>query len=270
MGKKSRPAEVVTEEVVPAVQDFAHLAADRIGAAADKVGPLAHQAADAVSPYAQQAKERVAPYAQQAVDSVSPYAQHAADVVGDRVGPYAQQVSETVGPYAKSAKQRSARVAQDAVEKFGPVLEDALDKVPPAVEAAKTKMHDDVFPKLAEALAAAAAAPVVVEATDRGKAVVAEAAGRGKAVVAAAKGEVAAPKPKGRWLKRLAIVDRRRRHRGHRRPQAARQLGRGLAGGPADRAVRAEGHRTGRSGHLAGQHLVGRHRLPPRRPAPTP
>ena len=55
-------------------------------------------------------------------------------------------------------------------------------------------------------LAAAAAAPIVVEATDRGKAVVAEAAGRGKAVVAAAKGEVPAPKPKSRWLKRLAIV----------------------------------------------------------------
>jgi hypothetical protein len=67
-------------------------------------------------------------------------------------------------------------------------------------------MHDDVLPKLAEALAAAAAAPIVVEAADRGKAVVAEAADRGKAVVAAAKGEVPAAKPKSRWLKRLAIV----------------------------------------------------------------
>lgn len=199
MGKKNSPAEVVTEEVLPAVQDFAHLAADRISAAADRVGPLAHQAADAVSPYAQQARDRV-------VDTVSPYAQQVSETVGEKVGPYAHQVSETVGPYAKSAKQRGAQVAHDAVERFGPAFEDALDKVPPAVEAAKNKMHDDVLPKLAEALAAAAAAPFVVEATDRGKAVVAEASDRGKAVVAAAKGEVAVPKPKSRWLKRLAIV----------------------------------------------------------------
>ncbi len=260
MGKKSSPAEVVTEEVVPAVQDFAHLAADRLSAAADKVGPLAHQAADAVSPYAQQAKERVAPYAQQAVDSVSPYAQHAADVVGDKVGPYAQQVSDTVGPYAKSAKQRGAQVAHDAVEKFGPVFEDALDKVPPAVEAARTKMHDDLFPKLAEALAAAAAAPLVVEATDRGKAVVAEAAGRGKAVVAATKGEVHRSQAEEPLAEAVGHRHRRPRHRGHRRPQAARQLGCGLASSQAHRAVHAEGDRTLQSDHLANQHLVGCHR----------
>ena len=174
--------------------------------------------------------------------------------------PYAQQVSDTVGPYAKSARQRSAQVAHDAVEKFGPVFEDALDRVPPAVEAAKIKMHDDVFPKLAEALAAAAAAPLVVEATDRGKAVAAEAAGRGKAVVAAAKGEVVAGSQAEESLaEAVGHRDRRRWDRGHRRPQAARQLGCGLAGGQAHGTVRAEGHRTVRPGHLAREHLVGRH-----------
>jgi hypothetical protein len=88
-------------------------------------------------------------------------------------------------------------VAHDAVEKLGPVLDDALEKVPPAIEAARGKMSDEILPKLSAALGTAAGAPVVVEAKKRGK-----------AAVAAAKGELVLPeeKKKGRWLRRLAIA----------------------------------------------------------------
>ena len=120
---------------------------------------------------------------------MSPYAQQASDVVSGRVGPYAQRVSGVVGPYAKTAKQRGARVAYDAVEKLGPALEDALDKVPPAVEIARTRMRDEVLPRLAESLAAAAAVPVVVEAAG-----------------AVENGAGATSDPKRRWLKRLIVV----------------------------------------------------------------
>jgi hypothetical protein len=178
------------------VGPLAHSAADRVGplaqSAADRVGPLAHQAVDRVGPLAQQAVDRVTPYAQQAVDRVTPYAQQAVDLVS----PYAHQAAERVGPLAHTAKQRGARAAHDAVEILGPKLDDAFERVSPAVEAARGRVSDELLPRLSEALSAAAAAPVVVEATKRGR-----------ATVAAAKGELALPeKKKGRWVKRLAVV----------------------------------------------------------------
>jgi len=137
----------------------------------------------------------VSPYAQQAAVLVMPYAQQAAGLVT----PYAQQAAERVGPLAATAKQRGAQVAHDAVEALGPKLDDALERVSPAVEAVRGKVADDLLPRLSGALGAAAAAPVVAEATKRGR-----------ATVAAARGELSLPEPeakkKGRWLKRLAIV----------------------------------------------------------------
>jgi hypothetical protein len=143
---------------------------------------LAHSAADRIAPLANQAVERVSPYAQQAVSKVSPYA---------------QQAVERIGPIATSAKQQSARAAHDAVERIAPVLDEVLERVSPAVEAARGKVSGELVPKLAEALSAAAAVPVVAKATQRGK-----------AAVAAAKGELELPKEKkkGRWLMRIAVV----------------------------------------------------------------
>ena len=179
------------------VSPLAHSAADRLGplaqSAAERVGPITHDAADRIAPLAHSAADRIAPLTQQAVERVSPYAQQA---VG-RVSPYAHQAAERIAPIASSAKQRGARVAHDAVDKIAPVLDEALEKVSPAVEAARSRMSDEIVPKLSQALSAAAGAPVVAEATKRGK-----------AVVAAAKGELEQPKQKkkSRWLVRLAIV----------------------------------------------------------------
>ena len=102
-----------------------------------------------------------------------------------------------MAPLAASAKQRGAQVAHDAIERYGPKLEDALERVSPAIDAARGKMHDDVLPRLSDALSAAAGNPVVAEATSRAQ-----------AVAAAAKGELVVPpkKKKSRWIKRLAIV----------------------------------------------------------------
>jgi hypothetical protein len=179
------------------VSPLAHSAADRLGplaqSAAERVGPITHDAADRLAPLAHSAADRIAPLTHQAVERVSPYAQQA---VG-RVSPYAHQAAERIAPIASSAKQRGARVAHDAVDKIAPVLDEALEKVSPAVDAARSRMSEEIVPKLSQALSAAAGAPVVAEATKRGK-----------AVVAAAKGELEPPKQKkkGRWLVRLAIV----------------------------------------------------------------
>ena len=179
------------------VSPLAHSAADRLGplaqSAAERVGPITHDAADRIAPLAHSAADRIAPLTQQAVERVSPYAQQA---VG-RVSPYTHQAAERIAPIASSARQRGARVAHDAVDKIAPVLDEALEKVSPAVEAARSRMSDEIVPKLSQALSAAAGAPVVAEATKRGK-----------AVVAAAKGELEQPKQKkkSRWLVRLAIV----------------------------------------------------------------
>jgi hypothetical protein len=156
------------------------------------VGPITHDAADRIAPLAHSAADRIAPLTQQAVERVSPYAQQA---VG-RVSPYAHQAAERIAPIASSAKQRGAQVAHDAVDKIAPVLDEALEKVSPAVEAARSRMSDEIVPKITEALSAAAGAPVVVEATKRGK-----------AVVAAAKGDLETPEKKKRgWFKWLLIA----------------------------------------------------------------
>ena len=69
--------------------------------------------------------------------------------------------------------------------------------MPPAVDLAREKLSDEVLPRLADVLAAAAATPVAAEASSRAK-----------STVAAAKGDLVLvePKKRGRWLKRIAIV----------------------------------------------------------------
>ena len=188
------------------ISPYATSAAERITplatTAAGRVVPLAQSAAGRVGPLATQAVERVTPYTQQAVDRVTPLAHQAADFVtplahqaADFVTPYAQKV----GPLAAAAKVRGVQGVHDAVEAVGPRLEEALASVSPAVEAARGKVTDELLPRVGEVLTTAAAAPVVVEATKRGK-----------ATLAAARGELSLPAPpakrRGRALKRLGII----------------------------------------------------------------
>lgn len=190
--------------------DFLHAAAGKIGPllhlAADRVGPVALSAADRVTPLYTTAAGKVTPLYTTTAGKVTPlYTTVAGKVTplvisaAGVVGPYAQNAAGKVGPYAATAKQRGAQVAQEAVEKLGPRFEDALDRVTPAVESARGKVSDDLLPRLTEALGAAAAAPVVAEATKRGK-----------ATLAAARGDLAFPeveeKKRAGWLKWLAIA----------------------------------------------------------------
>lgn len=197
-------AESFVQAAADRVGPLVHDAADRVGplahSAADRVGPLAHTVADRinaaavlVSPYASSATHRIVPLTHAAAERVSPLAHQAVFLVT----PYAQLAADRVAPLAKTAKQRGAQAAQEAVLILSPKLDDALGRVAPVVEAAREKVSEDLLPKLNEALSTAAAAPLVAEATKRGK-----------ATVAAARGELVLPeaKSKGRWIKRVAIV----------------------------------------------------------------
>ncbi|MGO1972603.1 MAG: sunset domain-containing protein [Propionibacteriaceae bacterium] len=185
------------DAVLPAAAEYAQTAAERVGPAAqraaDVVGPYAQQAADKISPYAHQAADKLGPYAHQAADKISPYAHQAAD----KISPYAHQAADKLAPYAEDAKQRGASAAHQALEKFGPKLDDALDRVTPAVDAARDKVQSDLLPRLNDTLAEAANSPAATEARKRGEAVAAALAGEL---------EVAKPKKKRRWVKRIAIV----------------------------------------------------------------
>ena len=115
----------------------------------------------------------------------------------EAVSPYAHQAADRLTPLAASVKERGAGVLHDASERFGPRLDDAIDRVAPPWRRPASKVSDELLPKLTEALAAAAASPLAVEAISRGR-----------ATLAAATGELSLPpeKPKRRWLKRLAVV----------------------------------------------------------------
>lgn len=195
--KDTAPQTVVAVEGTP--DDFLHTAAGKVGPllhlAADRVGPVVLSAADRVTPLYTTTAGRVTPLYTSVAGKVTPLVISAAGVVG----PYAQSAVGKVGPYAATAKQRGAQVAHETMEKLGPRLEEALEKVSPAVDSAREKVSEDLLLRLTEALGSAATAPVVLEATKRGK-----------ATLAAARGDLALPeeaeKKKGGWLKWLAIA----------------------------------------------------------------
>lgn len=189
------------------VTPLAHSAAERINATAVLVTPYAQSAAQRLAPVGKIAAARVAPLAHSAVGHVGPLAQQA---VG-RVGPYAVQAVGLVGPYARQAQQaagrvyplattatqRGAQAAHGAVGALAPRIDQAWGRVTPAVSAARGRVSEEVLPRLTDALGAAATAPMVVEATKRGK-----------ATLAAARGELYLPEPvavqlKKSWLRRF-------------------------------------------------------------------
>jgi hypothetical protein len=164
-------------------------AADAIGAAADKVSPLAHSAADRVGPLAQSAANRVGPLAQTAADRIAPFAGQAVERVGpyaklavDRVTPYTQSAADRIGPLAATARVRGAQVTEDARRLITPVWDDAVVRLSPVVTSARDRVNTDLLPRLTDALGVVSVAPVVEEVV------------------------LPEPKKKGRWLKRLAII----------------------------------------------------------------
>ncbi|WP_375423160.1 hypothetical protein [uncultured Friedmanniella sp.] len=180
-------AQSAGDRIVPLAQGAAARAVPFAQGAAAKAVPLAHTAAERVAPLANQAVSFAAPYAQQAVDAVTPYAQQAADAVS----PYAHTVADKVGPYAERLAPLAAGGALAAHE--------AAERIGPAVEAVKEKVSDELLPRVSTALTAAAASPIAVEASRRGR-----------AAYAAARGELSLPeveeKKGGSWVKRLAVV----------------------------------------------------------------
>jgi len=189
--KKAAEAEAAAAEA--AAEAAAAAAAAEHTALLAQISPLARSATERLGPLAHNAVDRVGPLAQLAVDRIGPLASEAVD----RVSPYTHSAAERLMPIAASAKLLGGQAAHDAFDKFSPALSSARERVGPAVDVARDKVSDDLLPRLSEALTAAAASPIAVEA-----------AKRGQATLAAAKGELSLPEPKkkSRWVKRLAIV----------------------------------------------------------------
>ena len=90
----------------------------------------------------------------------------------DRAQALLNEAQKQAGPVLKDARVRTADFASKRLEDLEPHLKDALDRVPPAVEAAKDKVTDDLLPRLQDVLHQAAEHPAVAEATRRGTAAV--------------------------------------------------------------------------------------------------
>ena len=189
MKGKSSAADVAAQKAAAG-----RSAAGRIQEVMVLVSPYAQGAADRFIPLARAAGGRAAPLGREAIRRVSPYGKQAAVLLV----PYAQQAAGRVGPIAQSAKERGSQATQDAVKAMGPKLDDAYLRLTPVVVAARGKVNEELVPRLSEAWTAASGAPVVVEATKRGR-----------AAMAAARGELSLPevvtKKKGSWPKRLAV-----------------------------------------------------------------
>lgn len=90
----------------------------------------------------------------------------------DRAQALLNEAQKQAGPALKDARVRTAVFASKRLDDLEPHIKDALGKVPPAVEAAKDKVTDDLLPKLQDVLHQAAEHPAVAEATKRGTAAV--------------------------------------------------------------------------------------------------
>jgi hypothetical protein len=115
-----------------------------------------------------------------------------------RSGP-AQRARDQANQAATHAWDRVSPSMDSARQRLGPAVGDAREKVRPAIEHARTVFVDDVVPKVAEAMSAAAT---------RSEPYRTEARRRGTAAYAALKGEVDLPSRKGkrRWPRILLVV----------------------------------------------------------------
>jgi Family of unknown function (DUF5324) len=115
-----------------------------------------------------------------------------------RSGP-AQKARMQANQAATNAWDRVSPAMDSARQRIGPAVGDARDKVRPAIDHARTVLKDDVVPKVAEAMSAAATASEPYRT---------EARRRGTAAYAALKGDVEVPsrKSKRRWPRMLLVV----------------------------------------------------------------
>lgn len=87
MTTSSAPPETTPDEAVPGTPDFAHVAADKIGAAAEMVGPYAQVAKQRSARVAHDAVERLGPVLEDALDKVPPAVEAAKAKMHDEVLP---------------------------------------------------------------------------------------------------------------------------------------------------------------------------------------
>lgn len=101
---------------------------------------------------------------QAAADTTQAAAERGTELVQEaiaRIQPLVEQAGERVAPVAHDAKVKTADFAARKLDAWQPGIHDALDKVTPAVDAARSRVQDDLLPKLSDLLHDAAEYPVV-------------------------------------------------------------------------------------------------------------
>ena len=109
----------------------------------------------------------------------------------------ARRAGKKVAPVASDARESAVRYAESTRDWAAPKVEAAKEWAAPRVEQGAARVKDDVLPRVAGAVTAALAASEPARE---------EAMSRGSAAIAALRGEVEAPKPKKRRLRKLFLL----------------------------------------------------------------
>ncbi|SDB80127.1 hypothetical protein GA0111570_101402 [Raineyella antarctica] len=151
--------DAAIKAATPYLEQAREAGSHRVTEAQTRLAPLAEQARERFSPLAEQARERIVPLAEQAKDRIAPFAEQAKERAGqaqDFLAPYVADAQTRLVPVAHEAKIRSAAGARGTLDNLAPRLEHALLAVGPLAEEAATRLHDDVVPRAAKFLDAAA------------------------------------------------------------------------------------------------------------------
>ncbi len=148
------------------------------------------------------AASRVAPYVEQAGGVIGPMAADAAEKIRPalreaqiRSARAAAQGLAKVQPALDEALRQATPAADAAVKRIAPAVEDILYRIPPSIEAARGKLHDDLLPRLSDTLSTLADQPLGGEVLPALE-----------AATIAVDAEIATPKKKHPWAKRLGVL----------------------------------------------------------------
>lgn len=141
-------------------QVAARKASEAIVEAAERLAPLIDQAGDYLGPLTDEARRLSAELASDAYSRVKPVLRDA-QIRGARL---ASDAFGRVQPAIDGALHSVSPAVDHAVGTVRPVVDDVLGRIPPLVEGARSKVQDDVMPRVAGALRDAAAQPLAGEA----------------------------------------------------------------------------------------------------------
>lgn len=128
--------------------------------AAERLTPLVEQAGDVVGPWAEEARRVSADVANDAYERLKPVLRDA-QIRGARL---ASETLDKAKPVLDDALGAVTPAVDKTVKRVRPVVDDALGMIPPIVDDARSKVQDDLLPRLADVLKEAASQPLAKEA----------------------------------------------------------------------------------------------------------